>query len=65
MGKVNSQEQRFGVFFPGGSVSEESTCNTEDPCLIPGSGRSLGEEDGYPLQCSCLGNLMERGAARL
>ena len=24
--------------------------------LIPGSGRSPGEENGNPLQCSCLGN---------
>ena len=30
--------------------------------LIPGSGRSPGEENDNPLQCSCLGNLMDRGA---
>ena len=29
---------------------------------IPGLGRSPGEEDGNPLQYSCLGNLMDRGA---
>ena len=29
---------------------------------IPGSGRSLGEENGNPLQYSCLENSMERGA---
>ena len=29
--------------------------------LIPGSGRSPGEENDNPLQCSCLGNLMDRG----
>ena len=28
---------------------------------IPGSGRSPGEENGNPLQYSCLGNLMDRG----
>ena len=30
--------------------------------LIPGMGRSLGEGNGNPLQCSCLENSMERGA---
>ena len=29
---------------------------------IPGSGRSPGEENGYPLQYSCLKNSMDRGA---
>ena len=28
---------------------------------IPGSGRSLGGENGYPLQYSCLENPMGRG----
>jgi len=27
--------------------------------LIPGSGRSFGEENSYPLQYSCLENLMD------
>ena len=30
--------------------------------LIPGSGRSPGEGNGNPIQCSCLGNPMDRGA---
>ena len=30
--------------------------------LIPGSGRSSGEGHGNPLQYSCLGNFMIRGA---
>ena len=30
--------------------------------LIPGSGRSHGEGNGNPLQCSCLGNPMDREA---
>ena len=38
--------------FPDSSVGKESICNAEDPCLIPGSGRSPGEEIGYPLQYS-------------
>ena len=33
-----------------------------DMCLIPGSGRSPGVENGSPLQHSCLENLMDRGA---
>ena len=36
--------------FPDGSADKESTCNAGDPSLIPGSGRSTGEEIGYPLQ---------------
>ena len=38
--------------FPHSLVSKESACNAEDPGLIPGSGRSPGEEIGYPLQYS-------------
>ena len=30
--------------------------------MIPGLRRSPGEGDGNPLQCSCLGNSMNRGA---
>ena len=47
--------------FPGGSDSKEATCNAEDRGLIPGSGRSLGEGNGYPLQSSYLENSMDRG----
>ena len=38
--------------FPDSSVGKESACNAGDPSLIPGLGRSTGEEIGYPLQCS-------------
>ena len=38
--------------FPDSSVGKESTCNAEDPSLIPGSRRSTGEGIGYPLQHS-------------
>ena len=34
----------------GSSADKESTYNTGDPGSIPGSGRSPGEETGYPLQ---------------
>ena len=43
-------------------VKLETACNAGDMSSIPGSGRSPGEGNGNPLQCSCLGNLMERGA---
>ena len=48
--------------FPGGSHGKESACNTGYLGLIPGLGRSPGEENGYPLQYSCLENSMDRGA---
>ena len=38
---------------PGGSDGRESAYNREDPALIPGSGRSPRERNGYPLQDSC------------
>ena len=47
---------------PGGSVGKESACNAGDPDLIPWLGRSPGEGNGNPLQCSYLENPMERGA---
>ena len=38
--------------FPGSSAGKESACNSRDPGLIPGLGRSAGEGIGYPLQYS-------------
>ena len=37
--------------------------NAVDMDSIPGSGRSPGEENGYALQYSRLGNPMDRGGA--
>ena len=48
--------------FPGSSDSEEPAGTSEDPVLIPGSGRSPGGGHGNPLQYSCLENPMDRGA---
>ena len=48
--------------FPGGSGSKESACNVGDLDSIPGSGRSLGERNGNPVQYFCLKNPMDRGA---
>jgi len=39
-----------------------SAGDIRDTGLIPGSGRSPGEENGNSLQYSCLGNPMEGGA---
>ena len=46
---------------PSGSDGEESACSAGYLGLIPGSGRSPGERDGYQLLYSCLGNSMDRG----
>ena len=43
---------------PDSSVGKESSCNAGDPGLIPGSGRSAGEGNGYPLQYPGLENSM-------
>ena len=48
--------------FPGASDGKESASNVGDLGLIPGLGRSSEEGTGYPLQYSCLGNPMNRGA---
>ena len=42
--------------FPSGSAGKESACNAGDLGLIPGSGRSPGEQHSNPLQYSCLEN---------
>ena len=47
--------------FPGGSDGKESACNAGDPDSIFGSGRSPGEENGTPLQWSCLEKSIDRG----
>ena len=52
----------FLAGFPGDSDSKESACNAGDPSLIPGSVRSPGEGNGYPLQYFCLENSTDRGA---
>ena len=48
--------------FPGGSVEKNLPATAGDSDSIPGSGRCPGEGNSNPLQCSCLGNPMERGA---
>ena len=47
---------------PGGSDDKESACNAGDLGSIPGSGRSSGDGNAFPLQYSCLENPMGGGA---
>ena len=51
--------------FPGGTVVKNPPANAggaRNVGLIPGLGRSSAEENGNPLQCSCLENSVVRGA---
>ena len=48
--------------FPGGPVVKNPPASAGDADSIPGSGRSPGVGNGNPLQYSCLGNPMDRGA---
>ena len=51
----------FLIINNGGSDDKEPACNAGDLNLIPGSGRSPGEGNNYPLHYSCLGNFRGRG----
>ena len=51
--------------FSGDSVVKNLPANAEDMGLNPGSGRSLGEGNGNPLQYSFLGNAMDEEAGGL
>jgi len=68
MGKESKKEWIYAEVhatdsgFPGGLDSKESACSAGDLGSTPGSGRSPGEENGYPLQYSCLENSMSRRA---
>ena len=51
--------------FPGASVVKNLSASAGaigDTGSIPGLGRSFGEGNGNPPQCSCLRNPMDRGA---
>ena len=55
-------KSQFLQGFPGGSVVKNTSGAAGDLRSIPGSGRSPGEENGNPLQYSCLENSMDGGA---
>ena len=48
--------------FTDGSVVKNPPANVGDVGLLPGPVRSPGGENGNPLQYSCLGVPMDRGA---
>ena len=48
--------------YPGGSMIKNLPANAGDLGSVPGSGRTPGGGHGNPLQDSCLGNPMDRGA---
>ena len=51
-----------GISLEGMMLKLKLQCNVGDLGLIPGSGRFPGEGNGDPVQYSCLGNPMDRGA---
>ena len=51
---------RLGRGSLAAQMVKESSCNTGDLGLIPGSGRSPGERNGNPLQQSCMENSMDK-----
>ena len=61
-GNLGIHAFEFSLGLPSGLDRKESACNAGDPGLIPGLGRFPGEGNGNPLQYSCLGNPMDRGA---
>ena len=61
------EDQKFGIAhvelgLPRWLSGKEPACQAGDMGLIPGLGKSPGEGNGNPLQYSCLGNLMDKGA---
>ena len=62
LGPENNEYLLYVRGFPGGPVVKNLPANAGNAGLILGSGRSLGEGNDNPLQDSCLGNPMDRGA---
>ena len=58
----------YGQGFLGGTVlvknPSDNARDSGNTSSIPGSGRSPGKGNSNPLQYSCLGNPMDRGAWR-
>ena len=59
--KINPNSKMAGGF-PGGSVVKKLPASAGDSGSIPGLERFPREANGNPLQYSCLGNPMDRGA---
>ena len=63
--RISPPEHSCFKGFPGRSAVKNMPAHAgdvENTGSIPGSGRSPGEGNSNPLQYSCLGNPMERGA---
>ena len=58
----NIGTMKYYMGFPGGLVVKNLPANARDVSSIPGLGKSPGKRNGNPLQYSCLGNPMDRGA---
>ena len=58
--KFQKKENHLPTY--GDSDGKESACDAEDLGLTPVLGRSPGGGHGNPLQCSCLGCSIHRGA---
>ena len=63
MEKNSPHQMVLGQIDIPGSDSNKSTCNAGDLGSIPGLGRSPREENGTPLQYSCLENSKDREAS--
>ena len=50
------------LVFPGSLAVKNLPANAGNMSSVPQLGRSPGEGNGNPLQYSCLGNSMDRGA---
>ena len=47
--------------FPGGAMIKNLPAKARDRSSVPELGRSPGEINDNPFQCSCQGNPMDRG----
>ena len=56
------QQHRVGGGFPGAQMGKTLPAVQETQVPSLGLGRSPGDGNGFPLQCSCLENLIDRGA---
>ena len=59
---VNFYISLFFPMLPRWLSGKELACEAGDTGLIPGLGKFPRERHGKPLQYSCLGNPMDRGA---
>ena len=66
--KTVVSQLKLPLLFIGASLVKNPPVNAgdaKDAGSIPGLERSLGEGNGSPLQYSCLGNPMDRGACQV